>query len=85
MFEYIISFALGGLVFFLVGMNVGEVNTEKNIEHVRMESIESGYTKAHTEQLGKDIGVPVAKCKLSGGEPIVIGNRVACVKEMRGE
>lgn len=83
MLEYIISFVIGGLVFFLIGMSVEERNIGRIIEQTRMESVERGYTKAYTEQLGKDIGIPVSKCKLSGGEPVVNGKRVACLKEMK--
>lgn len=85
MFEYVISFALGGLAFFLVGLGVGEGSRKGIIEQTMVTSIESGYTKAYIEQLGKDIGIPVAKCKLIGGEPIVNGKRVACLKEMKDD
>lgn len=85
MFENIISFAFGGLVFFLVGMGVGEGSMKGIIEQTKIESIETGYTKAYTDQLGKDVGIPVAKCKLSGGESVVNGKRVACLKEMTND
>lgn len=83
MFEYIVSFALGASIFFFVGAIVGEETIKTGVAGDQTQYVEQGYIKAFTDQMGYDIGVPVAKCKLSGGEPIVGGNRVACVKEMK--
>lgn len=85
MFENIISFVIGASLFFFVGGMVEETIREDRIKAASTEFIEVGYIKAYTDQLGKDIGVPMAKCKLSGGEPVVSGDRVACVKEMKDD
>lgn len=85
MFEHIVSFAIGASLFFFVGGMVEETNREDRIKAASTEFIAEGYIKAYTDQLGKDIGVPMAKCKLSGGEPMVSGDRVACVKEMKDD
>lgn len=82
------------VVFFLVigvigGSFIGESLSERNmlllIESEKQHNIEQGYIQAYVDQVGKDIGVPVAKCKLSGGEPVVNGKRVACLKEMTND
>lgn len=85
MWDNIFSFILGASIFFFVGGIVGEETVKTGITEAQAQYIEEGYTRAYTEQLGKDIGIPVAKCKLSGGEPVVNGKRVACLKEMKDD
>lgn len=85
MLDNIFSFIFGASIFFFVGVIVGEETIKTGVAEAQVQYIEQGYIKAYTDQLGKDIGVPMAKCKLSGGEPMVSGDRVACVKEMKDD
>lgn len=85
MLDNIFSFIFGAIIFFFVGVIVGEETIKAGVTEAQVQYIEQGYTKAYTEQLGKDIGIPVSKCKLTGGEPVVNGKRVACLKEMTND
>lgn len=85
MLDNILSFVFGASIFFFIGAIVGEETIKTGVAEAQVQYIEQGYTKAYTDQLGKDIGVPMARCKLSGGEPVVNGKRVACLKEMTND
>lgn len=85
MLDNIFSFIFGASIFFFVSVIVEKETTKTEVTEAQTQYIEQGYTKAYIDQLGKDIGIPVAKCKLSGGEPVVNGKRVACLKEMTND
>lgn len=81
----VFSFILGASIFFIVGAIVGEESTKATVALSQAQHIRQGYIKAYTDQMGYDIGVLAAKCKLSGGEYFVNGERVACLKEMTND
>lgn len=83
--ECILCAAISGVTFFVVGSNIEYHRSLKLIEEYKTSYFEQGYTKAYTDQIGIDLGVLFAKCKLEGSEPIVKQNKVLCVKEMKSE
>ena len=71
------------------GSFIGESLAERNmlllVESEKQHNIEQGYIQAYVDQVGKEKGVPMAKCKMSGGEFVSNGNRVACLREMKDD
>lgn len=83
--ENILWAAIIAVIFFFIGSGNEHSRSLKLIEENKTSYFEQGYTKAYTDQFGIDLGVPFAKCKLEGSEPIVKQNKVLCVKEMKSE
>lgn len=83
--NYILIIVVSGAIFTTLGAKLEHFDSLKRIEEYKTSHFKQGYTKAYTDQFGIDLGVPFAKCKISGGEPIVSVGRVACIKEMTND
>lgn len=83
--KYILIILVSGTIFSTLGATLEHFDSLKRIEKYKSSYFEQGYTKAYTDQFGIDLGVPFAKCKLEGSEPVVKQGKVLCVKEMKSE
>ena len=81
--NYILIIVVSGAIFTTLGAKLEHFDSLKRIEEYKTSHFKQGYTKAYTDQFGIDLGVPIAKCKMEGSEPIVKQNKVLCVREMK--